>query len=246
MREILKQLAQTNYSLTKELERLKRLNAQISDLERMVPGHGINPPEKMTSIREFQAHVQREIERLAQELELSKRTVGQVEARQQTPPEEILQDLRFLKVSQRHNYLKMSITDWLTRLPKEIERVSRKAERIERKFTERVSLDITSPRKGDVVARNTTCRITWHCVGPAGDYLNIGLLKRGGAFGDIAREIPNDGFCDWFVSHNLPPAKDYQVSIWGLRDATGVFQESVSIKYPDSDLGVVSEDFEVR
>jgi len=198
MRQILKQLAQTNCSLTNELELVKRLDAQMSGLEQMVPGRGANPSERMTGIREFQAHVQRETQRLAQQLELSKRTVGQVEARQQTLPEEMLHDLRFLKVSQQHSYLKMSTGDWLTKLPKEIERVSKKAEQIEERFTERVSLDIGSPEKGDVVARNTTSRVTWHCVGPARDYLNVGLLRRGVTFSEIPREIPNAGFCNCF------------------------------------------------
>jgi len=39
-------------------------------------------------------------------------------------------------------------------------------------------------------------------------------------------------------SRNIPPAENYQVSVWGLHDATGVDQEPAPIGYPDSGHGV--------
>jgi len=168
----------------------------------------------------------------------------------------MLQDLRLLKLecklTQEREHLEKRIMDELKDLSEKLKRLSRTAEQVLNKFVDQVNIEIISPQKGDVAVRNKIFKITWHCHGPAGNYLNITLFKGIGRFVDIARQVPNDGFFDWLVPRNLPPGSDYRVCIWGMSETPwrgwwGEWPASpIHILFPYFNLEWISEPFEIK
>jgi hypothetical protein len=260
-KRILREIGDANQKLEREFPRLSSILHDIQVVEAITQHDHIVLPKRVTRIGEYREMVERKMEMLSEEFTRAKAFVAEVKARTPSTTNEMLEDLRVLAVIQRYEAIKSKIDLLLEEISEAIQRVSPKVELVERRFKEKVSLSIISPRKGEVVHRGTTYTIRWTWVGPARDSVLISLLVRGTYLRDITLgKVPNIGACECFIPAETPPSDDYQIAVrpvvlaaypgsLAFNDNSGVgfgYGDGTVVSYPDANVSAVSDTFRVR